>query len=497
MFITSFCKPIKKIFSLFLPLFLLLGSIPIVYSSASAEYEPIPIDEYILVGMAHEYSFPEKGYSPEYFDSEKVERVETISSYHEGDLKDRDSFNRIEKLYLSENGKKNLDTLIKELNNRTDVFIAEQDYEYQDGLAMVTPNDDFFDSQYALTNIMAQKAWAFTKGTLNMRVGIIDSGISSTHPDLSSNVSTSLSKNYVENTSGIDDLNGHGTNVAGILGARGDNTIGISGICWNVKMISLRVSDSSGNWTNARVISAIEYASANNISILNMSIQNGTYCPLLENKIANYTGLCVVAAGNITTTDTNATNIRYPALYHLSNMIVVTATRNNDNIGPNSKFHQTYVDLGAPGTGVYTTIINSPYYSNIYMTGTSLAAPYVSGTLALMRTVNINLTSSQLKSILLSSVDPVSWLSDKVSTGGRLNTFRAVRKAKGYKMGDADLDGSITSEDSRQVLRWSVQLDPVTDLKEALCDVDYSNSLTAFDARQILRISVGLDPEIE
>lgn len=131
------------------------------------------------------------------------------------------------------------------------------------------------------------------------------------------------------------------------------------------------------------------------------------------------------------------------------------------------------------------------------MTGTSLAAPYVSGTLALMRTVNINLTSSQLKSILLSSVDPVSWLSDKVSTGGRLNTFRAVRKAKGYKMGDADLDGSITSEDSRQVLRWSVQLDPVTDLKEALCDVDYSNSLTAFDARQILRISVGLDPEIE
>lgn len=131
------------------------------------------------------------------------------------------------------------------------------------------------------------------------------------------------------------------------------------------------------------------------------------------------------------------------------------------------------------------------------MTGTSLSAPYVVGTLAIMRSANINLTSAQLKSRLLSSVDPVSWLSDKVSTGGRLNTFRAVRKAAGYLMGDADLDGSITPADARQVLRWAIGMDSFTNLKEALCDVDYSDELDPEDSRLILRIATGIIPQIE
>ncbi len=498
MYFVHFRNSIRKKLLLIIAIVLLICNVAVVYSSASTEVEPIPIDEYIIVGMNHAYSFPEKPYDPEYFDSEKVSRVETIFSYHEGDLKQLDSFNRIEKLYLSEEGKKNIDLFIKELNQREDIFVAERDYEYQNGLAIVHSEDEFFEEQYALKKIMAQKAWAITTGSPSMRVGVIDSGIMATHPDLLTNVSTSLSKDFINNTYGSEDENGHGTYVAGLLGARGNNTIGISGICWNVKMISLRVSDSSNQWTNTRVISAIEYASANNISILNMSIQNGSYCATLENTIANYSGLCVVAAGNISDSDHNFTNIRYPARYNLSNMIVVAATNSADDLGTTSKYHPSYVNLGAPGQAVYTTTINNAQpYSKTIPSGSSLAAPYVAGTLALMRSANINLTSAQLKSRLLNSVDSISSLSDLFSSGGRLNTFRAVRKAKGYLMGDANLDGTVDISDARQVLRWSVELDPYTNLNEALCDVDYSGNIDPEDSRLIQRMTVHLIDPIE
>ncbi len=473
-------------------------------NAAKPSNGPIPIDDYILVSMEHEYSFPKEEYSPEYFDAERVDKVETISSYHEGDLTDKETFVRIEKLYLSEKGKENIELLIDELNQRKDIQIAERDYEYKDGLAMVIPNDTYFNDQYALTKIMAQKAWAITTGSPSMRVGIIDSGIKSTHPDLSTNVDTSLNKNFVNNSSANDDLRGHGTQVAGVLGARGNNTIGISGICWNVKMISLIVSDSAGAWTNARVISAIDYAATKNISIINMSLQDGTYCQTLKNRIADYTGLFVVAAGNLGNGETEIEDqydIRYPAYYAnyntIDNMIVVCSTDSDDHLGLGSKYHPTIVNLGAPGIHVYTTKTGISMYGYTTYGCTSIAAPYVAGTLALMRSANISLTSAQLKSRLLSSVDSDSWLTELVSTGGRLNAFRAVRKAKGYLMGDADLDHSITPEDARQVLRWAVGSDSPTDLNEALCDVDYSNALEPSDSRLILRMAVGMDPQIE
>ena len=99
-----------------------------VSAAAQSPHGPIPIDDYILVGMAHEYSFPEEDYPPEYFHAAYVEQVEAISTYHEGDLTDKDKFYRIEKLTLTEQGKKNIDRLIAELNARDDIYIAERDY---------------------------------------------------------------------------------------------------------------------------------------------------------------------------------------------------------------------------------------------------------------------------------------------------------------------------------------------------------------------------------
>ena len=108
-----------------------------------------------------------------------------------------------------------------------------------------------------------------------------------------------------------------------------------------------------------------------------------------------------------------------------------------------------------------------------------------------------NDTYSQIKQWLLESVDVFDDLSNDVKTSGRLNTFRAVRKAAGYLMGGANLDGNITPEDARQVLRWAVGMDSYTNLNEALCDVDYSNDLDPEDSRLILRMATGIIPQIE
>ena len=93
-------------------------------------HDPVPIDDYILVSMTHEYSFPDESYPPEYFHTEYVERVETIFDYHEGDLVNKEKFNRIETLYLTEKGKENIDAFIDELNAREDILCAERDYLY-------------------------------------------------------------------------------------------------------------------------------------------------------------------------------------------------------------------------------------------------------------------------------------------------------------------------------------------------------------------------------
>ena len=103
---------------------------PVFYGLSREKNEPIPIDDYILVGMPHEYSFPEESYPPEYFHTEYVERVETISAYQEGALVNKEGFTRIEKLYLTEKGRENIDGFIAELNAREDILCAERDYLY-------------------------------------------------------------------------------------------------------------------------------------------------------------------------------------------------------------------------------------------------------------------------------------------------------------------------------------------------------------------------------
>lgn len=118
-------------------------------AAVPSPHEPIPIDDYILVSMTHEYSFPEKPYPPEYFHADYVERVETLYAYHIGDLKDRDSFLRIEQLILTKKGKKHIDELIEELNARDDIESAGRDYAYYTGDEFAVSADETLSAETA------------------------------------------------------------------------------------------------------------------------------------------------------------------------------------------------------------------------------------------------------------------------------------------------------------------------------------------------------------
>ena len=293
-------------------------------------------------------------------------------------------------------------------------------------------NDSGITQQWGLEKIKAYDAWDIATGSTGITVGLIDSGIKQTHEDLTDNVSE-LSCGTAPY---MDDVN-HGTRTAGIIGAVGNNGKGISGVCWNVKIASLKACVGNTDETPQLVIAAIQYAKENNIKLSNFSggfYQNDIngYTDELRAIISSYNGLIVVAAGNgedengnpAPGTD-NGVKMIYPQSYGLSNVISVGATDSNDNKASFSNYGATTVDLFAPGTNIYTTSAstNTSYGT---VSGTSLAAPFVTGVAALIWSVEPNLTAAQVKSRIMQNVDPIPALSNMCVSGGRLNAQKAL-----------------------------------------------------------------------
>ena len=311
-----------------------------------------------------------------------------------------------------------------------------------------TANDELIDHQQSVfEKIELFDAWDTTTGSSNVKVGVIDTGIYKDHPDLTSNVNTALGcgSDYSSDPYYVGDTQYHGTMVAGIIGAKGNNGIGISGVCQNVSLVSLRadgnVFDSSeGMYLEDAdcVVKAIVYATNNNIPILNFS--GGFYGDdelrrdRMKNAINNYKGLLIVGSGN-KNLDVDSTAI-YPQDFDCDNMIVVGAVNRNDTKCSFSNYGKVTVDLFADGNNIETTF---PYESYTYAeqerlhvtfsSGTSLAAPFVTGVAALILSKCPTLSAAELKGFILDNVDAVPSLADKCVTGGRLNAKKAVEAA--------------------------------------------------------------------
>lgn len=336
---------------------------------------------------------------------------------------------------ISEKTKESVLEAIDILIKQPDVKYAIPDYYYDP--AVTTPNDYSNYSLTGLERIEARSAWDTFTGSTSVNVGIIDTGIDNSHPDLSDNVNMSLAYD-AQNMNNIDtfDYNGHGTHVSGIVGAKGNNSIGIVGVNWNISLVPIKIvknNSGTGSATSTTMVRAVEYAISNNLPICNMSYGTPESDPFY-NAVRNYNGLFVIAAGN---DGKKIDDIeKYTRLNDLGNVIFVANSDNNTGVNEalvsSSNYGLRNVAIAAPGKNVTSTIpltgpgsISGTIYAK--KSGTSMSAPFVTGVAALLKGKYPSMTTSNIKKIILEGVNCVPKIQGLVSTG-RLNANNAIKK---------------------------------------------------------------------
>jgi len=320
------------------------------------------------------------------------------------------------------------------------------------------PNDPMFNEQWSLANtgqrdgkpladIHAQDAWKITTGSDTVIVAVLDSGVDYRHQDLVQNMwerPAGVAEyfddqlGYVNDQYGYDatdvngdpmDQNGHGTHCAGIIGADGNNGIGIAGINWRVKIMPLKFMSKGGFGTTKDAIEAINYVinrkkDGVNVRIISASWGSTQKSKALEDVIrsAGEAGIMFIAASGNASANADKSP-HYPASYDLPNVISVAALNRNDELAPFSNFGVKRVHIAAPGAEILSTWLNGDFRE---ASGTSMATPEVAGVAALVLAAEPKLSLENLRARLFKSVDKLPSLAGKVSTGGRINAALAV-----------------------------------------------------------------------
>jgi subtilisin family serine protease len=397
--------------------------------------------------------------------SDSADSLSRVVADADGDKAER--LRGAQPVFLVRSRSKNVAGLLNALSRHPDVQLVEPDYILQ---ASAVPNDPYYSNLWALGNtgqtilgapgiagadIRAQAAWDITKGSTANVVGIIDSGIDYNHPDLAPNVWTapqaftvtiggtaitcpagSHGFDAITRTCNPMDTNGHGTHVAGTIGAAGNNAAGVTGVNWVGSLLGLRMLDNSGSGTSSDAIAAIEFAvrvkalfgAAANVRVLSASWGGPGSSVSLRDAITSAGSsdmLFVAAAGNAGTN--NDTTGFYPASFPLANVLSVAATDNQDGLAGFSNYGSTTVHLGAPGVSILSTAPGGGY---VWMSGTSMATPHVSAAAALVLS-KCALDTAGLRSVLLSSADRIGSLAGRTTSGARLNVYRALLACSG------------------------------------------------------------------
>ena len=345
---------------------------------------------------------------------------------------------------------------IHQLTLFPNVEIAEPNLKYY-----LFDNDEEYANQWALNNvddmdIDAPEAWEITTGSSDIVVAIIDSGIDMDHEDLSSNIwfnpyesgpyafdgIDNDENGYIDDYAGWNfdsgnnnptDTFGHGTHVAGIIGAMHNNEGKVKGVCANVRLMAVKSTSSSLDLSC--LAPAVYYAVNNGAKIINASWGSTSNSQVLLNAIsyAQSKGVLFIAAAGNSEQFPNLNNDIYPiypASYNLTSIISVLSTSRTDVISSFSHYGVSSVDLGAPGggnsVGIISTLPNNDYG---YMSGTSMSAPFVAGAAALAMAQCPLITYSQLKSRILNQTDYLSSLNNLCVSEGRLNVYNVVHDA--------------------------------------------------------------------
>ncbi|MBI3649691.1 MAG: S8 family serine peptidase [Acidobacteria bacterium] len=349
--------------------------------------------------------------------------------------------------------------------------------------AETVPNDERFADMWSLYNngaggkvgadIAATRAWDLTTGSDDVVVAITDTGVDIGHQDLTANIWTNPNEiagngldddnngliddvngwNFKDDTNAVFDLNGndyHGTFVSGIVGAVGNNGIGITGVAWHVKLMPLKFI-SGGSGTTSGAIKAINYAVAQKRKGVNVRVINASWGPSAiecSNSFSQSLKDAITAAGNreILFVCSAGNGIcgasrslgddldvapEYPAAWggELTNVLSVAAIDRNDGVPEWSNFGRTSVGVAAPGVQVLSTAPRTFAGSTGFYTmdeGTSFAAPYVTGIAALLAAREPSLTAAQIKQRIIATAEPILPLASKVTSAGRANAYNAL-----------------------------------------------------------------------
>jgi subtilisin family serine protease len=276
-----------------------------------------------------------------------------------------------------------------------DLALIEPNYVLVVKGAADMPNDPLFASQWALERIGVRKAWEVTRGSSEVTIAVIDTGIDPAHPDLAGKLVPGW--NAIGQDTNTADDHGHGTAVAGVIGAATNNAIGIAGVCPECRLMPIKALDASGEGTYADVIEAIVYAVDHGARVLNLSFGGYAYSQMLSDAI-DYAyskgAIILAAAGNEASSEPI-----YPAAY--ANVIAVSATDRYNALWPSSNTG-SYIKLAAPGAGILTTGLGGQFTQ---VSGTSLSAAHVSGIAALIVSANPSLSNTYVEQVLCQTAE--------------------------------------------------------------------------------------------
>ncbi|MBQ4847552.1 S8 family serine peptidase [Pseudoalteromonas sp. MMG013] len=375
--------------------------------------------------------------------------------------------------------KKNPKAVIKALSEHEAVQYVEPNYRLT---IQGTPDDPKFSELWGLHNtgqtggtadadIDAVEAWDISVGSRDVVVGVIDTGVDHTHPDLTANMWINPNEiagdgidndnnGYIDDMHGINaitdvgdpmDDQGHGTHVSGTIGAVGNDGVGVVGVNQQVSIVGCKFLDASGSGSSANAIKCIDYLvglrnAGVDVRVSNNSWGGGGFSQAMSDALTSSeeAGILFVAAAGNSAVD-NDTNPHYPSSYEHASILSIASTTHTDAMSSFSQWGLTSVDLGAPGSAIVSTVPGGGYDS---YSGTSMATPHVAGAAALALSVNPDLTTAELKELLMNSGDDNAALNGKTVSGKRLNVATALEEADptpGFRLSATPVSQEITA----------------------------------------------------
>jgi len=350
-------------------------------------------------------------------------------------LQDESDLSHIYRLRLSADA--DVWQAVRDLNRNPAVAYAEPDYLAH---IIATPNDPQYADQWGLSQINAPGAWDETTGSSDVVIAVIDSGLDTNHPDLAGRLWTNPGEiagngidddnnghlddmhgwNIVDDDANLSDNTGHGTQVAGVIGAETDNGEGVAGVCWNCRLMVVKVTQSGGVANYSDIAAGVAYAAQKGAEVINLSLGGYAGSTTLRTAIEEATETAVVVGG---AGNDNKSDCFYPAAY--DNVLAVSGTTGSDaKVGTSN--YGTWVDVSAPGDTIRTTFDGGGYGD---VSGTSMAVPFVSGLAGLLKSQHADWAPDLLQAHIVHTTDDI----DGANPGyegqlgsGRINANTAV-----------------------------------------------------------------------